>query len=390
MITSSIKARRNYNPLTVACSVKLAADSASLSQIYDTESATYSPNRSTTSGRLKLQPSVNVYAVDGSVLPVDIMSSENQSSITSFIESMTTEWQSASDISRESNWEKIGTSDTNYSIDNTTSSSTFGQLTYKKNNTAGTKIYFRFKCSFTDKRRGITETVYSDPICSECIEKALDEVRLYTDDNLNILYNPFFDANTSDIHFCLKRGKEKVEFDTIRYNLVVKNQSGTTIADITGIKSADNYLTKCTTMSYNSLINAIVHIFNGKGTDKKDYVVQLIDKQKSNRVVDTRYISLQRLYPTFDIVNTNHSAFEPNTKRKDSCIVTSCRKRVTNPANYLTIDWYVFNASGSAIKKASGESVTLDLTSTGFSTLKEGFDMYFNVDYKSTIGKDNI
>lgn len=214
-----------------------------------------------------------------------------------------------------------------------------GKLTIPANLPAGSVYRIRFNAVYPFK--GTNIPIESDVMVLATQEKVLDEYRLYTEDDLNVIFNPFIDPTYYRmITFKVHLGKSIVTtgslngFAALRIyrNGVLMNAYGTDF-----IKKVEQ-------------LNDCVRIFLNMGyalRGRYDIKLENIKNPDKPIVYDVRSLSIARLSSKYDIKQLNRAPYEEDKERPDACIVTVGNDVIEDPLRFINIDWWYSNAAES-------------------------------------------
>ena len=176
LIESQNQAKRHYAPLEVSVSLACITPGAPMLQVYGDDG--YAPDRSLVYS--VVAPVITAYAKDGSW--------DNRRSNLALVNM---KWLS----NAEGTWKDITTMESwkgKYEID-TSSTTSRGNLTIKKNLGVNNKEQIRLSASIYDYRTGTNIDQMTDFVTLSCIAKGTDTWGIGFGDARNIVYNPFLD-----------------------------------------------------------------------------------------------------------------------------------------------------------------------------------------------------
>jgi hypothetical protein len=375
MIESTRKRiRRDYEPLTVATTLRCLTPASPVGQVYNSVDKQYEPNRSLTP--TTIFPDVRAGAKDGSWA---------HDSVNELLTSMA--WKvNGVDITSLSDWSGL------YEI--TTSGEYKGAITIKRNIPSATRVALTFTAQFADTRLGINIVVVSEDILLTTTDRANDNYSISLDKENDIFYNPVRDElefyNYNEAHGIEnKRTREEIIADgesyirnigiiahrgtetvTDGYTLKMFRIDGTTETEITAGDGCE--LTSLTLTSL-SLDLRIVK--------KADYALKMYVEDE---LVSKVQISVDRIYPSIYCVPANGADILPDDKILfNTALVSTDQQKIESPAAIVRILWKV-ESYQKTLTLNEGETTSIELANTGIGE-KEGenwLDIYTEYELK--------
>ncbi len=182
MATIGNKARRIFAPLDISVSVVCASGDSPFMQT--TDGTTYYPDRTQSGYECKAYPQVHAAATDGSW-----NAKQSNIALTNMV------WKVFSQVDGSWQWKKISELTEwsgKYEID-TTSSTTRGTLTIKRNLGSNQKQQLRFEADLYDHRTGSLTSIVTESITLYTVDKGEDMYGIGIGESTHISNNPFID-----------------------------------------------------------------------------------------------------------------------------------------------------------------------------------------------------
>lgn len=377
---TTTKVHRAYQPLTTAVTLEVKSDGG-LTQQYDAETQTYSPNRTKTP--LVIRPVVNAIARDGSW--------ENGNCNGKLANCV---WHFKDKTTANGNVVSKG-----YGTMETNESSTNGTLTFKRNIASGENIAIWFEAELADERMNTNIAIKSDEVILSTNEKAMDEIMLSFSSPVNQVYNPLLDKEAMREWAAANNITTMAEpLDTNGYTRAIcpilhigtKTYDGRDEDFIDFMIDEDNEWTGFykiekkvgasfvpVNIELDGLITAdipdiqYIDFFSGAIVfnclvmgDEEVYRVTLVYKGVEKNSVT---LTFTRNRPAFDVQLTNKAPLDGRDKRRDEAIITYSGGKllyggVDCSEAVLDIKWLTSTKYNTDVEHCYGREGVLDLT----------------------------
>lgn len=361
METLRKRIRREYAPLSV--SIAVACDSAfsPLTQVYDSASAEYEPDRYVSP--TVIRPIITANATDGSW--PDPHANHALANMKWYANGV--------DISTISSWEG------KYEIDQV--GATRGSLIIYRNVAPSERISLHFEAVLADDRLGVNLPIVTDEIILSTIDKSVDSWSADLSADKSILYNPFldklhlYDYKVSHGLISASSGAEAAARDGNEYERTipfqvykggVRQTSGFTVqlyrvvstSSLTELTADDDEVVSISTSAV---------VLDLRMIEKDNYM--LIFKVSGSEIARVQF-SVSRVYQSFTCEPSNDAPIVyGQTERYDEAIVNSEGKIVDCPASIIEIVWKTDSAYATGVTHNEGGTTEYQLSKTGVGQL---------------------
>lgn len=361
METIRKRVRRDYAPLTV--SVAVACDSAysPLTQVYNSETSEYEPDRY--ASPTVIRPVITANATDGSW--PDPHANHALTNMHWYANGV--------DISTIDSWSG------KYQIDQV--GATRGSLIITRNVAPSERIALHFEAELADNRLGVNIPIVTDDIILSTIDKSSDSWSASLSADKSIMYNPFLDklhlydykvahgiiAASSTAENAARDGNEYQR--TIPFNVYkggVKQTSGFTVhlyrivntSTLTELTADDDEVVSISTSAV---------VMDLRLIEKDNYMI--IFKVGQTEISRLQF-SVTRVYQSFSCEPTNDCPIiYGQTARFDEAMVDSEGQKVPYPASIIEIVWKTDSAYLTGVTHNEGGNTEYQLSKTGMGQL---------------------
>jgi hypothetical protein len=368
--------RKDFQPLTIAVSLKIMTPNSPASQVYNSENGEYEPDRGVTP--LVILPEVIANCTDGS-------------------------WNTpyANELLSEMKWyingkeaSTVASWNGKYSID--TVGDTRGAITISRNVAPGESFELYFEGLIADTRLGVNIPVKTDSIMLTTVDKSEDEYSLSIGDDQIIRYNPFEDAlllydykvanglttaSTSARNAALNENAYERSISVSVHKGDTLLSSGYTL-NLYSIGSG-GVLTQLTTAKHEIITLTSTKItMDLRLIEKGDFllVVNVGGKEKARK-----QFSINRVYPKFDVEPASGVSINPGeTTHYNKVMVHYNGNIVPVPAPILKMVWFTDtdNLTGVQHNEGTETVITLSRTGIGNTYLDDWLDIYVEAEQK--------
>ena len=368
--------RKDFQPLTIAVSLKIMTPNSPASQVYNSENGEYEPDRGVTP--LVILPEVIANCTDGS-------------------------WNTpyANELLSEMKWyingkeaSTVASWNGKYSID--TVGSTRGAITINRNVSPGESFELHFEGVVADTRLGANIPVKTDTITLSTVDKSEDEYSLSIGDDQIIRYNPFEDAlllydykvanglttaSTSARNAALNENAYERSISVSVHKGDTLLAAGYTL-NLYNIGSG-GVLTQLTTAKHEIIALTLTKItMDLRLIEKGDFllVVNVGGKEKARK-----QFSINRVYPKFDIEPVSGVSINPGeTTHYNKVMVHYNGNIVPVPAPILKMVWFTDTENLTGVQHNEGTETVITLSRTGIGNtyLDDWLDIYVEAEQK--------
>lgn len=377
MESTKIRIRKDFQPLTLATSLKLMTPLSPNVQVYNGVSAEYEPDRSVTA--TVILPEVIANCNDGS------WSNPRANSLLSDMK-----WYANGvDISTLSDWSE------KYSID--TVGDTRGAITIKRNLAVGETIDLHFEGVIVDNRLGINIPVKTDVISLYTTDKAYDTYELCINEDQVIQYNPFldklllYDYKVSHGLATASTSARSEAKDENAYERTIKVSAFRGDTEITSGYTLELYtvgssgaLTSVADTAHELISLSLTEVvLDLRLITKCDFLLVM---KISDKEVSRKQFSVNRVYPKFSIAPLSSVSISPgDTAHYNKAVVHYNGNVVPVPAPILKMLWYTDSANLTGVEHNEGTVVVVFLSKTGIGDtyLTNWLDLWVEAEQKA-------
>jgi len=379
MITSKLRLRKDFAPLTVAVSILCKTPGSPMTQVYRAKTNTFEPNRTLTPS--VFAPLVRANANDGSV-PYPY-GNEMLASMKWLVNGV--------DITTLPDWQGL------YSID-VSGTNTRGEITISRNINPNTRVELTFTGVIVDKRLGANISITTDPIVLSTTDSSEDKYSLAMTDDQVIQYDPFKDklllydykvahgliqASDETRNLAIDGNSYKRSFQVTLYKGPSEYTGGDYTLKLYHVKGLNNLeeVTADISNEVDSITNTSISL-DIRLIEKEDYVAIAYVGDKE---VARKQFTVARLYPVFRWRHTNSTSIAPTDKERYDVAMVDCNGNIVDcPANIIKMVWMTDSAKITGQVKNEGGTTLFMLSSTGIGdTYADGWlDTYADVAQK--------
>lgn len=383
MESNKKRIRKVFEPLTVMSGLVCTSPASPLTQVYNSSTGEYEPNRQLTP--TVIHPDVTANARDGSW---------HTPQANAYLADMV--WYvNGKDITKLSEWQGL------YEIDLV--GATRGDLIIKKNLAPGASLEIHFKAVIADYRLGVNIPIKCDPVIISTVDKSGDEYSMSIGDDQIIKYDPFKDklamylykvshgiitgspaeqAEATDensfereIPVQLFKGGKQIEATQLKLFKVTGVVSG--VPQYSEIKNTP-------TESSEELVDITRYsvTLDLRCVEKCDYMIKAYIEQKE---VAQKQFSVARVYRKFTVRPTNGTSIAPtDTHRYDVAMVDCDGNTVDCGESIVRIFWKTDSANLTNVFHGEGGDVLINLAKTGIGNTFEDdwLDVYCEGEHK--------
>lgn len=368
--------RKEFQPLTIAVSLKIMTPNSPASQVYNPVSNEYDPDRGVTP--LVILPEVVANAADGSW---------DKPYANSLLAGMN--WfVNGENISSVSSWSG------KYSID--TVGDTRGAITISRNVATGESFELYFDGVIADTRLGINIPVRTGTVMLTTMDKSEDTYGLHIGESQIIQYNPFLDrlllydykvanglvsSSASNRNAALDENSYERTIPLMVTKGVNEITSGYTVElyQVNGLSSQ----TRLTTANHEIVSFSLTSLtMDLRLIEKGDYLLLV---KVSGEEVAREQFSVNRVYPKFTCVPASQASVNPGEiLHRNIAMVQWNGEVVPVPAPIVRMVWFTDSSSKTEVQWQEGEKavVMLDETGIGDTYLDDWMDVYIKSEQK--------
>ena len=370
--------RKDFQPLTIAVSLKITTPNSPASQVYNSEAGEYEPDRSVTP--LVILPEVIANCADGSwnTPYANELLSEMKWYINGKEASTVTSWNGK------------------YSID--TVGSNRGAIVINRNVSPGESFELHFEGIVADSRLGANIPVKTDTITLSTVDKSEDEYNLSIGDDQIIRYNPFEDAL---LLYDYKVANGLIASSTSARN-AAWNQNAYERSISVSVHKGDKLITSGYTLNLYSIgsngaltqMTTAKHEITTLTLTKVTMDLRLIEKGDYLLIVSVggkekarKQFSINRVYPKFDIEPMSGVSINPGEKTHyNKAMVHYNGNIVPIPAPILKMVWFTDTENSTGLQHNEGTETVITLSRTGIGNtyLDDWLDIYVEAEQKPT------
>lgn len=370
--------RKDFQPLTIAVSLKIMTPNSPASQVYNSENGEYEPDRGVTP--LVIMPEIVAKCADGS------WNTPNANELLSEMK-----WYvNGKEISTVASWNG------KYSID--MSGSTRGAITVNRNASPGENFELHFEGVVADTRLGANIPVKTDTITLSTIDKSEDEYNLSIGEDQIIRYNPFEDAL---LLYDYKVANGIITASTSARNAALDENAYERSIPITVHKGnaviTSGYTLKLYSVGSNGSLAQITtaqHEVIELTLTKVTMDLRLIEKGDYLLIASVggmekarKQFSINRIYPKFDIAPASGVSINPGeTTHYNKVMVHYNGNIIPVPAPILKVVWFTDSEHLSGLQHNEGSETVIVLSRTGIGDtyLDDWLDIYVEAEQKQT------
>lgn len=385
MESTKVRIRKDFQPLTIATSLKVLTPLSPTLQVYNGKTGEFEPDRGVT-------PTM--------ILPEVIANSIDGSWTTPYANSLLSEMKwfvNGKEISTISSWAN------KYSIN--TSGDTRGAITISRNVSPGETFELHFEGLIADTRLGINYPVKTETITVYTTDKSVDNYSLSINDDQIIQYNPFLDklllydykvANRLISASAAARNEAK---DENAYERTIKITAFREKEITTGYTlelykvGSNGALTSVSSRELVSLTLTSVTL-DLRLVEKCDYMLIM---KVSNEEAARKQFSVNRVYPKFKIEPVSGASINPgDITAYNKAVVHYNGNVVPIPAPILRMIWKSDSANLTNVEHNEGQETVIMLSRTGIGNtyLDDWLDVYVEAEQKPVMNvitdKSNI
>ncbi len=369
--------RKEFQPLTIAVSLKILTPNSPANQVYNPVVNEYDPDRGVTP--LMILPEVIANASDGSW---------DKPYVNSLLAEMN--WfANGENISAISSWNG------KYSID--TVGDTRGAITISRNVAPGESFELHFEGVIADTRLGVNIPVKTDSIILTTVDKSEDTYGLSIGDSQIIQYNPFLDklllydykvanklisASTANRNAALDENSYERTIPLMVTKGVNKITTGYTI-ELYQVNSISSQ-TRLTTANHEIVALSLTSLYNGFAFDRERGLLVVGEDSVERRLQDSNspsivFIQNLRAYRQVRL------PFNPDEiLHRNIAMVQWNGEIVSIPAPIIRMVWFTDSANKTGVQWQEGEKtvIMLDGTGIGETYLDDWLDVYIKAEQK--------
>lgn len=386
MESEKVRIRKDFQPLTIATSLKVLTPLSPTLQVYNGKSGEFEPDRGVT-------PTM--------ILPEIIANSSDGSWNTPYANSLLSEMKwyiNGKELSTVESWKN------KYSIN--TAGDSRGAITIYRNVSPGETFELYFEGVISDTRLGINYPIKTETVTLFSTDKSVDKYALSINDDQIIQYNPFIDKL---LLYDYKVANNLISASTAARNEAKDENAYERTIKITAFR--ENEITSGYTLSLYkvesngtlTLVSSSREIMSLTLTsitldlrliEKCDYM--LIMKVGSEEVARKQF-SVNRVYPKFRIEPASGVSINPgDIIHYNKAMVHYNGNVVPIPAPILKMIWKSDSSNLANVEHNEGQETVIVLSRTGIGNtyLDDWLDVYVEAEQKSVmnviIDKSNV
>lgn len=372
IIENKKRIRRDYQPLTTSQSLRVLTPASAVSQVYDSGTDSFNPDRGITP--LVIFPQLFADAHDGS------WQTHNANAVIANMK-----WfVNGVDVATIPSWNGL------YEIAQI--GEYRGAITILRNTPVDEKLELHFEAILPDTRLGINIPIKTDSISLSTIDKADDTYEMSIDIDPVIIYNPFLDKLLMydyKIANGLEAGTRASALDSNSYERTVNiltTRGGEHLLDnllaIELYRNNNQILVLIDSAPEIISISATKIVFDLRVIEKADYVIVI---KIENKEVARQQISIAREYPIFTVEPLSGVSINPGeVLHRNVASVSSNGQIVRIPEPIVRLLWFTDTANKTAVEWQEGSRAVIEILRTGIGDtyLDDWMDIYLATEQK--------
>ena len=372
IIENRKRIRRDYQPLTTSQSLKILTPASAVSQVYDSGTDSFNPDRGITP--LVIFPQLFADAHDGS------WQTHNANTVIANMK-----WfVNGVDVATIPSWNGL------YEIAQI--GEYRGAITILRNTPVDEKLELHFEAILPDTRLGINIPIKTDSISLSTIDKAPDTYEMSIDVDPVIIYNPFLDKLLMydyKIANGLEAGTRASALDANSYERTINmltTRGGKLLLDnvlaVELYRNNNQTLTLIDSAPEIISISATKIVFDLRVIEKADYVIVI---KIENKEVARQQISIAREYPIFTVEPLSGVSINPGeVLYRNVASVSSNGQIVHIPEPIVRLLWFTDTANKTGVEWQEGSRAVIEILRTGIGDtyLDDWMDIYLATEQK--------
>lgn len=371
--------RKEFQPLSVAVSLKILSPGSPTNQVFDAYSGEFEPDRRVTP--LILFPEVIANVSDGSW----------DNHYANLLLSELKWYVNGEDISTLSLWEG------KYKIE--TQGNLRGAITISRNIASGENCEIHFSGIIADMRLGVNIPVKSDSMMLITTDKSQDSYSISIGESQIVRYNPFidrlliYDYQVANGIIVASDNERKKVLDENSYERLIpisvhkgaiKVTSGVSI-EIFEVDTDGNLILIDTSLSLDIISLTLESLLlDLRMIEKKDYLLMVKEEGREKARIQ---FSVNRVYPSFTCVPAASASINPGETIYINTAMVECGGSIIRvPEPIIQMIWFTDSANKAEVQWQEGVKGVFELQKTGIGNtyLDDWIDIYIRAKQKKS------